>query len=102
MPLPDGRMMTKQCFWLNNTYIAEQIADLDNSCAGKGFGRRVTPVAQGKIVRINSKSERYNALSPECKKIVDAVEVAVSVTMDKLTEKATDKVIEIIDKIKRK
>lgn len=23
--LPDGRMMTKQCFWLNNTYIAEQI-----------------------------------------------------------------------------
>lgn len=26
LPLPDGRMMTKQCFWLNNTYIAEQIA----------------------------------------------------------------------------
>jgi len=25
LPLPDGRMMTKQCFWLNNTYIAEQI-----------------------------------------------------------------------------
>ena len=24
-PLPDGRMMAKQCFWLNNTYIAEQI-----------------------------------------------------------------------------
>lgn len=23
--LPDGRWMTKQCFWLNNTYIAEQI-----------------------------------------------------------------------------
>lgn len=23
--LPDGRMMTKQCFWLNNTYIQEQI-----------------------------------------------------------------------------
>lgn len=23
--LPDGRMITKQCFWLNNTYIAEQI-----------------------------------------------------------------------------
>lgn len=26
LPLPDGRMMTKQCFWLNNTYIVEQIA----------------------------------------------------------------------------
>lgn len=25
LPLPDGRMMTKQCFWLNNTYIEEQI-----------------------------------------------------------------------------
>ena len=25
LPLPDGRMMTRQCFWLNNTYIAEQI-----------------------------------------------------------------------------
>lgn len=27
LPLPDGRMMTKQCFWLNNTYIAEQIKE---------------------------------------------------------------------------
>ena len=26
LPLPDGRRMTKQCFWLNNTYIARQIA----------------------------------------------------------------------------
>ncbi len=25
LPLPDGRMMTKQCFWLNNSYIAGQI-----------------------------------------------------------------------------
>jgi len=25
LPLPDGREMTKQCFWLNNTYIASQI-----------------------------------------------------------------------------
>ena len=25
LPLPDGRFMTKQCFWLNNTYIATQI-----------------------------------------------------------------------------
>lgn len=25
LPLPDGRMMSRQCFWLNNTYIAEQI-----------------------------------------------------------------------------
>lgn len=25
--LPDGRWMTKQCFWLNNTYIAEQIEE---------------------------------------------------------------------------
>ena len=25
LPLPDGRMMTKQCFWLNNTYIRAQI-----------------------------------------------------------------------------
>ena len=22
LPLPDGRMMTKQCFWLNRGYIA--------------------------------------------------------------------------------
>ena len=27
-PLPDGRMMTKQCFWLNNAYVAEQIRKL--------------------------------------------------------------------------
>ena len=27
LPLPDGRVMTKQCFWLNNTYIAEQIKE---------------------------------------------------------------------------
>lgn len=26
--LPDGRKMTKQCFWLNNIYIYEQIKDL--------------------------------------------------------------------------
>ena len=25
--LPDGQWMTKQCFWLNNTYIAEQIKE---------------------------------------------------------------------------
>jgi hypothetical protein len=25
--LPDGRKMTKQCFWLNNTYIAKILAD---------------------------------------------------------------------------
>lgn len=25
LPLPDGRMMTKQCFWFNRTYIEEQI-----------------------------------------------------------------------------
>ena len=27
-PLPDGRMMTKQCFWLNRAYVAEQIKGL--------------------------------------------------------------------------
>lgn len=27
LPLPDGRMMTKQCFWLNNSYIAGQIKE---------------------------------------------------------------------------
>lgn len=26
-PLPDGRMMTKQCFWLNNSYIKKQIVE---------------------------------------------------------------------------
>ena len=26
-PLPDGREYTKQCFWLNNSYIYEQIDD---------------------------------------------------------------------------
>lgn len=25
LPLPDGRLMTKQCFWLNNSYIKQQI-----------------------------------------------------------------------------
>ena len=25
--LPDGRMMTKQCFWLNGSYIAEQVKE---------------------------------------------------------------------------
>lgn len=102
LPLPDGRIMTKQCFWLNNTYIAEQIACLDNKCAGKISDRRVSPVAQGKIVKRNSKSERYEALSPEGKRLVDTVEVAVNITMDKLTKTATDKIAEIIDKIKRK
>ena len=31
LELPDGRFMTKQCFWLNNTYIRSQIevANLD-------------------------------------------------------------------------
>ena len=27
LPLPDGRMMTKQCFWLNGGYIAKQVVD---------------------------------------------------------------------------
>lgn len=27
LPLPTGGEMTKQCFWLNNTYIAEQIKE---------------------------------------------------------------------------
>lgn len=27
LPLPDGRMMTKQCFWLNRTYIENQIRE---------------------------------------------------------------------------
>lgn len=26
--LPDGRLMTKQCFWLNNTYIENQIKEI--------------------------------------------------------------------------
>ena len=26
LPLPDGRMMTKQCFWLNSNYIEKQLA----------------------------------------------------------------------------
>ena len=25
--LPDGRLYPKQCFWLNNSYILEQIKD---------------------------------------------------------------------------
>ena len=29
-PLPDGRMLTKQSFWLNKTYIREQIEKSDN------------------------------------------------------------------------
>ena len=27
-PLPTGGMMTKQCFWLNNSYVAEQIKEV--------------------------------------------------------------------------
>ena len=27
LPLPDGRMMTKQCFWLNSSYIKKQIME---------------------------------------------------------------------------
>lgn len=27
LPLPDGRMMAKQCFWLNGGYIAEQVKE---------------------------------------------------------------------------
>ena len=35
LPLPDGRMMTKQCFWLNNSYIAEQIAKASREGGGE-------------------------------------------------------------------
>lgn len=28
LPLPDGRMMTKQCFWLNSSYIEKQIGNI--------------------------------------------------------------------------
>lgn len=31
LPLPDGRMMTRQCFWLNNTYIQTQIGSCRRS-----------------------------------------------------------------------
>lgn len=27
LPLPDGRMMTKQCFWLNGNYIVQQLME---------------------------------------------------------------------------
>ncbi len=27
-PLPTGGSMTKQCFWLNNSYVAEQIKEV--------------------------------------------------------------------------
>ena len=27
LPLPDGRMMTKQCFWFNRTYVEKQIEE---------------------------------------------------------------------------
>jgi len=27
LPLPDGRLMTKQCFWLNNSYLKKQIGE---------------------------------------------------------------------------
>ena len=28
LPLPDGRAMTKQCFWLNSTYVERQIKEV--------------------------------------------------------------------------
>lgn len=37
LPLPDGRMMTKQCFWLNAEYIAEQLKGPPNRPAFSHF-----------------------------------------------------------------
>ena len=67
----------------------------------KSSGRRAIPVAQGKIVKRNSKSERYEALSPEGKKITDAVEVAVNTVTDRIVERATNKLFEVLNKRKR-
>lgn len=37
LPLPDGRMMMKQCFWLNNTYIESQIGLSSNQSSREQF-----------------------------------------------------------------
>lgn len=100
LPLPDGRMMTRQCFWLNNTYIAEQINGGHNSFSTGYSNRRVTPVAQGRIAQKNSKMERYEALSPGGQMIADVAEVLVNATSEKIKEKALDTLEKIVTKKK--
>jgi len=38
-PLPDGRRMTKQCFWLNRTYIESVVGAKDHKTITYDFGR---------------------------------------------------------------
>ena len=61
LPLPDGRMMTKQCFWLNNSYIEKQISIHSSSDETRP---KFSPVAKGKILHKKSAQERYDELSP--------------------------------------
>lgn len=100
LPLPDGRMMTKQCFWLNNTYIAKQISRPHSNSLNENYKRRITPVAKGQIVKKNSSAERYDALSPGGKLVVDAVEIIVNNAADKFEEKALDMIEKIASKKK--
>lgn len=85
LSLPDGRMMTKQCFWLNNTYIESQI----------GLSPSYRTLRSDSELQ---KNERYDALSPMEKVIVDATEVVVN----KLSDRVYDKTIETIEKIVKK
>lgn len=100
LPLPDGRMMTRQCFWLNNTYIAEQINRARNFFPAGYSDRRVTPVAQGRIAQKSSKMERYDALSPGGQMIADAAEVLVNAASEKIKEKALETIEKIVTKKK--
>ena len=90
LPLPDGRMMTKQCFWLNNTYIEEQIFESNYSGTRLRRPRKAAAVAQGRIVKKEGKSERYDALSPMGKIIADAAEILINAVVDTAEDKALD------------
>lgn len=63
--------------------------------------KHVHPAAQGRSVRNSTKSERYDALSPEGKKIADAAEVLINTAARKITEKALDALDRIATKKKR-
>ena len=99
LPLPDGRAMTKQCFWLNNTYIAKQI-----TCGKDTFslGKKRKPVSavQEKVVKTNSKSELYDSLSPQGQVVADIIEDVVHVATEKIKEKALVAVEKIVTKKK--
>lgn len=101
LPLPDGRMMTKQCFWLNNTYIAEQIGRCGVGHASTNTSRRTTSIVQGSGANRSSKSERYEELSPGGKIIADVAEALITTAAETIKKKSLDAIEKIATKKKR-